>query len=270
MTHLVVVDPGWATSIQDGGRPGLARLGVPPSGALDEPQRQLLNRVVGNREDAAVLETLGRLRLRATGPMLIATSSEHAATSVRADATIEVEPAPGDLWGYLAVRGGIAAESVLGSRSTDSRSGLGPPSVMAGTTLPIGPDPGTPVVVDQAPRPSRDQPVIAVWRGPRADWFTDEAFAVLAASPSTVSGEASRVGVRLDGPVLARRVTGELASEGLITGAVQVPPDGRPVVMLNDHPTTGGYPVLAVVDPGSLPAFAQSRPGSTVRFRVLQ
>ena len=270
MTQLAVIDAGWATSVQDAGRPGLAALGVSPSGALDQPQHQLLNRLVGNPPDAAVLETLGGLKLRSDGAALVATSSEHAAVSVPAGAIIAVEPAAGQLWGYFAVRGGIAVEAVLGSRSTDSRSGLGPLPVVAGAALPIGPDPGTPVVVDQAPARGRADDAVGVWVGPRADWFVADAIAVLTSERWTVSNDASRVGVRLGGKPLRRRVDGELASEGVITGAVQVPPDGRPVVMLADHPTTGGYPVLAVVDERWIPAVVQARPGSTVTFRLLR
>lgn len=270
MTDLVVDEPGWATTIQDGGRPGYAALGVPASGALDEPQRQLLNRLVGNPPEAAVLETLGGLRVHASGPAILATSSERAPVAVRAGTVVEVAPAADELWGYLAVRGGIAVEPVLGSRSTESRSGLGPGAVTAGTTLPIGPDPGTPVVADQAPPRDSGPAVIGVWPGPRLDWLTDDAMSVLTSTAWTVSGDASRVGVRLDGPSLRRRREGELPSEGVLHGAIQVPPDGRPVVMLADHPTTGGYPVVAVIDPSGLPRLAQLRPSSTVHFRALQ
>jgi allophanate hydrolase subunit 2 len=111
--------------------------------------------------------------------------------------------------------------------------------------------------------------VITVWAGPRTEWFEADALDHLAAVVWTVSGGVSRVGVRLDGPALPRRVGSELPSEGLVPGAIQVPPDGRPVVMSANHPTTGGYPVIAVVDPGHLTAVVQAPPGSAVRFRVV-
>jgi biotin-dependent carboxylase-like uncharacterized protein len=270
VSELVVVRAGWATSLQDGGRAGSAAIGVPPSGAIDEPGRLLLNRLVGNPPEAAVLETLGALRVRTTGPAVVATSAELAPTSVGSHDEITVEPAPGAMWGYLAVRGGIAVAPVLGSRSTDSRSGLGPPVIEDGAVLPIGADPGTPIVVDQAPGSRPAGALVGIWPGPRREWFEPESLDVLTGAMWTVSSDASRVGVRLDGPSLRRRVTGELPSEGILTGAIQVPPDGRPVVMLADHPTTGGYPVLAVVDPGAIAVIGQARPGTTVWFRLLQ
>ena len=268
MSWLDVVGAGWATTIQDSGRPGLADIGVCTSGALDGALRGVLNRLVGNPEGAAVLETLGGLRVRPTTPVVVATSAEMAGVAVPAGEMVEVEPAPDTLWGYLAVRGGIAVEPVLGSRSQDSRSGLGPPPITSGMSLPIGPDPGTPIVADQAPpRPRGD--VVDVWPGPRVDWFVDGALDQLVASAWTVSPDVSRVGARLDGTPIPRARTEELPSEGVVTGAVQVPAGGRPVVMLADHPTTGGYPVLAVVDDASLAAVVQARPGAQLRFRVL-
>jgi len=268
MTALVVEAAGWATTIQDAGRPGHAALGVSPSGSVDDATRELLNRLLGNAPDAAVLETLGGLRLRASAPTIVATTADFAPTALATDEAVDVTPAAGQLWGYLAVRGGIAVEPVLRSRSCDSRSGLGCTNVIDGATLPVGPDPGTPIVVDQAPPRSSDGPV-GIWPGPRTDWFVPDALDVLVSGRWTVSGDVSRVGARLDGPPLLHARDEQLPSEGLLTGAIQVPPDGRPVVMLADHPTTGGYPVLAVVDRAALHIVAQSRPGTAVRFRLL-
>ncbi len=268
MTELVVESAGWATTIQDAGRHGHAAIGVPPSGSVDGPTRELLNRLVGNPPDAAVVETLGGLRVRATVQTVVATSAEFAPAVLAAGDTVVVAPADGALWGYLAVRGGIAVDPVMRSRSEDSRSGLGRTNVIDGSTLPVGPDPGTPILVDQAPPPPLDGPV-GVWPGPRVDWFAPDALERLVQGPWTVSGDVSRVGARLDGPPLRHARDGQLPSEGLLTGAIQVPPDGRPVVMLADHPTTGGYPVLAVVDPAVLHVVGQSRPGAAIRFRLL-
>ena len=268
VTELIVDAAGWATTIQDAGRLGYADLGVSPSGPLDGPTSDLLNRLVGNPPDSAVLETLGGLRMRATAAVILATSATLAPVAITAGDAVDVAPASGALWGYVAVRGGLDVAPVLGSRSQDSRSGLGPPAVVDGTRLRVGADSGRPIVVDQAPRQVRERP-LDLWPGPRQDWFADDALKTLVTAAWTVSTDVSRVGARLQGPVLRRLRHGELDSEGLLTGAIQVPPDGQPVVMLNDHPTTGGYPVLAVVDPASLPALAQSRPGTALRFRLV-
>ena len=162
----------------------------------------------------------------------------------------------GQTWSYLAVRGGIAVRTVLGSRAHDTLSGIGPPPITKGMRLPVGEDPATPVVVDVAvQRPGPDR--FRVWPGPRADWFDEAASTLLTATEWTVE-MVSRVGLRLSGTSVRRIVTDELASEGLVAGAIQVPHDGQPVVMLADHPTTGGYPVMAVVDPDDLATLAQT------------
>lgn len=270
MSALEIVELGWSTTIQDHGRPGHAAIGVPTSGALDHRLHALVNRLVGNPDTVPVLETAGGLRLRAIRPCVVATSAEAAPRAVEGGALIEVDPAPGQLWAYLAVRGGIAVELVLGSASHDTLSGLGPPPLAHGHRLDIGPDPGTPLVVDQAPIADGGPGPVRIWPGPRLDWFVDGAWEQLLATTWTVSSDVSRVGARLDGPALERSVTDELPSEGMVLGALQVPPDGRPVVMLADHPTTGGYPVIAVVDPSSLTAVAQRRPGSELRFGVVR
>jgi allophanate hydrolase subunit 2 len=168
------------------------------------------------------------------------------------------------------VAGGIAVEPVLGSRSTDILSSLGPDRVQPGTVLPVGPARGRSPGEGQQLDARLDGPcVLRCWPGPRADWFTDEALATLAASSYSVHPDSDRVGLRLSGPALERRSDEELPSEGLVLGAVQVPGDGRPLIFLNDHPTTGGYPVVVVVDPRDLSACAQLRPGDEVRFRPL-
>jgi allophanate hydrolase subunit 2 len=158
---------------------------------------------------------------------------------------------------------------VLGSRATDLLSGLGPPPLAPGEPVPLG-EPGTvPAAVDVAQPPAMpDAPRLRLHPGPRRDWFTPEAERLLATAEYSVSERSNRIGVRLSGPVLPRSRTGELASEGLVLGAVEVTPGGELVVLLADHPTTGGYPVVAVVDPAQVPVAAQCRPGTRVRFAV--
>jgi KipI family sensor histidine kinase inhibitor len=263
---IEVVDPGWASTIQDLGRPGQAVIGVGRSGALDGETMNLVNRLVGNPPDAAVLETAGGLLVRATAAVLVASSDHRGPIALAPGDVARVDPAPGCAWGYLAVRGGVAVDAVLGSRSHDTLSGVGPAPLVAGTVLAVGDDPTTPVAaVDVAPRRPSTRP-IRLWPGPRRAWFAAGVLDALVAGPWRVGVDTDRVGMRLEGPVLRRRRDGELPSEGLVAGAVQVPPDGRPVVMLRDHPTTGGYPVIAVVDPDDVSRLAQCRPGDPVRF----
>ncbi|YCK35827.1 biotin-dependent carboxyltransferase family protein [Actinomadura sp. ATCC 39365] len=270
---IEVIAPGPYATVQDLGRPGLAHLGVPRSGAADAPSLRLANRLVGNREDAAGIEvTFGLARLR------FHEGAWAALTGAPAEARMGVPfwvPPGGELrlgapeWGlrtYVAVRGGIAVEPVLGSRSTDSLSGLGPEPLRAGALLPVGGSVAEEISVDLAPPPGPAPAVLRVLAGPRDDWFVPGALEALCGGPYAVSQDSNRVGVRLRGPELTRARKGELPSEGMVTGAVQVPPSGQPIVFLADHPPTGGYPVIAVVRQADLPVAAQLRPGDEVRF----
>ncbi|SCG02572.1 biotin-dependent carboxylase uncharacterized domain-containing protein [Streptomyces sp. LamerLS-31b] len=278
---LVVVRPGMLTTVQDLGRPGYAHLGVPRSGALDPPAAALVNRLAGNGPDAAVLETTldgCALRPRSTvtvavggAPCPVTVGGRPAAWGapvvVPAGELLEVGAVSAGVRGYVAVRGGIAVEPVLGSRATDLLSGLGPAPLAEGAVLPLGRPAGAPARLDTAPQPGPPaELVLRVAPGPRADWFTARGRYDLTARAYRVSPASNRIGLRTEGPALERAREGELPSEGMVLGAVQVPPDGRPVVFLADHPTTGGYPVIAVVHPPDLPAAAQARPGTPVRF----
>ncbi|WP_062137313.1 biotin-dependent carboxyltransferase family protein [Demequina aestuarii] len=305
---LEVLDAGALTTVQDQGRPGFAHLGVPRAGALDAPAAALANRLVGNPAGAAVLETTATgCTLRATGPVLVAVTGAPCsvfigpvlggmapapfASPVRlaTGQTLELGSPARGVRSYVAVRGGIAIEPVLGSRSTDTLSALGPSPLAVGEQVPVG---ASAPVVDQefaalrdearraravsgrgtghddAP-PVRDSLILSIRLGPRDDWFTAGARAALPSSPYTVSVDSNRVGLRLAGTPLDRAIEGEIPSEGMVLGAVQVPPSGEPVVFLADHPTTGGYPVVGVVDASGLAAAAQARPGDTVRFALI-
>jgi biotin-dependent carboxylase-like uncharacterized protein len=281
MTELQVLAPGPLATVQDLGRPGHAALGVGASGAVDRASLRLANRLVGNREGAAGLElTLGGLRARFDAPALIALAGAPAEVSagphalavnaparVEAGAELRVGPPSAGVRTYLAVAGGIAVEPVLGSCSTDTFARLGPAPLRAGDRLPIGAEHGPPPGIDVAPVADWPaEPRLRVLPGPRADWFTDSALGELQRSAWTVTSRSDRVGVRLDGPPLERRVEGELAPEGMVEGALQVPPDGQPVLFLADHPVTGGYPVIAIVIEEDIPLAAQARPGTRVRF----
>jgi len=276
-----VLRPGPLTTVQDLGRPGYAHLGVPRSGAADRGALKLANRLVGNEEGAAALEyTLSGPALSFARNAVVAVTGavaevsvggeEHetnAAIDVPAGAVVEVGTASAGLRGYLAIRGGVEAEPVLGSRSRDTLSGLGPEPLAAGAHLTIGEPAGPRPAIAVAPVPDPAPAVtLRVTPGPRADWFGPEAHHLLTSEPWTVANESNRSGVRLDGPSLPRLHDDELRSEGLVEGAVQVRHSGLPMIMLADHPTTGGYPVIAVVAIADLDAAGQLRPGQRVRF----
>ena len=279
---LTVLDPGPLTTVQDRGRRGLAHLGVPRSGALDAVAARYANRLVGNPEEAAVLETtLGGVTLRAEGGgTAVAVTGAPAAVTVDGrprpfaepvrlgvGQTMTLGPAAWGLRSYVAVSGGVDVEPVLGSRSTDTLSGIGPAPLTAGARLALGEPAGQPHAVD-VPLVHRHLAEVRVrlLPGPRLDWFTADAVGRLTSQGWTVSPHSNRVGVRLEGEPLERVRRTELPSEGLVLGAVQVPASGRPLVFLNDHPTTGGYPVVGVVAAEDLATCAQLRPGSTLRF----
>jgi KipI family sensor histidine kinase inhibitor len=281
---LEVVRAGALTTVQDLGRVGSAHLGVPTAGALDGPSARLANRLVGNAEGAALLETtLDGVTLRPARPVTVAVTGATAGVSVDsqavewgvalevpAGAAVEVGAAVTGVRSYVAVAGGIDVTPVLGSRATDTLAHLGPRRLRDGDRLPLGNPIGTPPGHVEFSVPRKVGPVVLrVRAGPRDDWFGDAGIVTLTGSVYTVSADSNRVGARLSGPPVAWAVQGEMASEGVVLGAVQVPPDGQPVVFLADHPTTGGYPVIAVVEPADLAALAQTRPGTEVRFSLL-
>ncbi len=280
---LTVLAPGPLATVQDRGRPGWASIGVTRSGAADRGAHDLANRLVGNDPRAATVEvTAGGLRVRSARGCLVAVTGAPAPVTVGgrpapcnaplrlpAGSVLALGVPPVGLRSYLAVRGGIGVPAVLGSRATDTLSGLGPAPLRAGDGLPVGDLAGDEPIVDVAPVAGPDPaPVLRVGPGPRRDRLAAEAWTGLVAAEWSVTSAADRVGLRLAGPALRHAVPGELPSEGLVPGAVQVPPDGAPVLFLADHPVTGGYPVLAVVRTADLSLAAQLRPGDVVRFRA--
>ncbi|WP_285241120.1 carboxyltransferase domain-containing protein [Arthrobacter sp. G.S.26] len=308
---LLVQAPGLQSLVQDLGRPGFGDLGVSVSGAADPRSARQANRLVGNEPGSAVVENLlGGLAVQARGDQVLAVAGAAVCLEVRdADNQLLRTPAlhtpfalldgetlslgaPGTgVRSYLGVRGGLAVEPVLGSRSSDSMSGIGPPPLAAGMFLPIAPVTGVHPVgpAESTLLPVADGPTeLRVTLGPRDDWFGPAAFTALAGQDWLVSEQSNRIGVRLTpgpsggawpageaatpgapGAALVRTREGELPSEGTVPGALQVPPNGHPVLFLADHPVTGGYPVIAVVVPGDLPLAAQLQPGHPVRFTVV-
>lgn len=252
---------GWGVggTVVDLGIVGRAWLGSPRGGAVDAGALAFANRLVGNVSHARGFESCGGLVFRLQRAATVAVAGAVAAidvvdgpplgastpTSLPAGATVRIGTVTEGCRVYVAVRGG-----------------LGEPQ---GTIVAIGVDPMTPLHTGPAAR-SLARPEVTIWPGPRLDWFVDTTWQQLLAGPWRV-GSSSRVGVRLEGIPLVRSRLGELPSEGIVEGAIQVPPDGQPIIMLADHPTTGGYPVVAVVDPADLTAAAQARPGRDIVMR---
>lgn len=291
---LEVVRPGLQLLVQDLGRPAMAATGVSRSGVADRTAMRDANRAVGNPSDAAVLELAGGgAVLRARGVAVVAIAGGVA------DATVEgvagtATPAHGTpfalddgdelridgvregLRTIVALRGGIALEPVLGSLATDTLAGLGTEPLVAGAVLPLHGPAAAPHAVDPVPPPVRalpaagDESTLRIMLGPRDDWFTPAALETLVGQSWAVTPRSDRVGVRLVGVPLERAVEGELPSEGAVTGAIQVPPDGQPVLFLADHPLTGGYPIVGAVVDADLDLAGQLPPGARIRFRIVR
>ena len=280
---------------QDLGRFGQTGQGVSASGALDRGAFKAANRVVGNDEAAVCLELMGGgFSFRVQAAAVIALTGAPCGISIRTEtgrmlpgqpyAPIALEP--GDVVSlaapargmryYLAVRGGFEVETILGSAATDTLAIVGPAPVQAGQTLKVKPASGLRAVsLDEAPEfefpKAGDEVTLDLVMGPRPDWFTAAALETLATEAWVVTPQSNRVGIRLDGEgILERSRTEELPSEGTVTGAVEVPANGKPLLFLADHPLTGGYPVIGAVAEYHLDLAGQVPVGAKIRFRPLK
>lgn len=283
MITLEVLQTGPLAVVEDLGRAGLAHVGVTRSGAADRRSHRLANRLVANPDDRATLEiTLGGFAARVHGGdvdiAITGADADPAAEGIsfginsihhlREGEVVSLRAPRYGLRSYLAVRGGIAVDPVLGSRSYDVMSAIGPRPLRSGDVLPIGAQSGAYPELDQAPVAAITDELweLRVVPGPRDDWFTDPD--ALVHTDWTASDRSDRVGMRLTGPPLVHRDPDrQLPSEGATRGAIQVPPNGQPVILGPDHPVTGGYPVIGVITNADADAAAQIRPGQTVRLR---
>lgn len=272
---IEVVDPGALTSVQTaGGRPGWRHLGIPVGGAADAWSARLANRLVGNDDDAALLEItlLGpTLRFGAAARVAVTGSrftvsvdgrslAQFEAREIKGGSTLRIGDGDGAR-AYLAIAGGVVAETLLGSAATDLRSGFGGHegrALRSGDMLAFGPA----TSVARRWTGASPQGPIRIVDGPHADRL---AAGALTSAGWTVSTAADRTGARLDGQALAGGES-EVASMALPVGAIQVPPDGHPIVMLADRPVTGGYRVPACVIGADVGRVARLRPGDAVRF----
>jgi biotin-dependent carboxylase-like uncharacterized protein len=290
MSDLVVVDPGLLTTVQDLGRPGYQRLGIPPSGPLDRGALVLANRLVGNPDGAAGLElTLRGPRLEVRRECVAAVTGAEMGFAVNgqeAPAWTAVRLRPGDLVSfrmatagcraYLAVAGGLDVPPALGSRATYVRGrlgGLDGRPLQKGDALPVGPAAGgLERLVGRAVPPGRrpaypGEVECRVILGPQDDRFTAEGIAAFLQGPYEVTPQADRMGYRLKGPVIAHAHGHDIISDGIPLGGIQVPGEGQPIVLLVDRQTTGGYTKIATVVSVDIARIGQTKPGHRVRFR---
>jgi antagonist of KipI len=288
---LEVVDVSGLATIQDSGRTGWRKFGVPVSGPMDVFAFQAANKLAGNDSNRAAIEIgLGDITLRALHDCVVSVTSIGYSVSiyiwdfplwssyyVRAGWTIRLNKLDSGMWAYLAISGGVQAQPVLDSRSTYLRGHFGG---LDGRQLQVGD-------VLKSASPSRslnelaartlpesvrpiysDNPTVDVIIGPQEKYFTDESIATFLSQEYIVSNTSDRMGYRLEGTALQHRHKGELVSEGMTMGAIQVPSNGQPIVMMADSPTTGGYPKIGTVISADLPLLAQCVPGKRkIRFR---
>ena len=286
---LRVRRPGLFTTVQDLGRPAYQHLGVPASGALDSISLRLVNVLVGNANGSAGLEfCYAGPELEVAGePVRVALSCEGFITgrnggalkpwhTVRLDRgdILSIGNLKGSMCGYLAVEGGFALPSVLGSLSTYARGGFGGfegRQLMAGDELPLVLSCANERKEVHLARPLREATgPIRVTLGPDDDHFSAAAINTLLSSEYTVSQEADRIGLRLDGPLIDHSGAFEIASQGTANGTIQVPGNGRPIILLADRQTTGGYTKLATVISADLPRLGRLQPGSRITFEAVE
>jgi antagonist of KipI len=284
---LTVLRPGLLTTVQDLGRWGHQAAGVPVAGAMDTYSLRLANGLVGNPESAAALEiTLLGPTLRAEAPLVVAVAGavfdlqvddrpvpHGAPVALAAGSVLRFLERRAGARAYLAVAGGLETPVVLGSRATHVVSrmgGLDGRALLAGDVLPVatgatrpaGRATRSPLPLAEAPGPRR----LRVLLGPQDDWFTMSSVDALLGGTFSVSSRSDRMGFRLDGPMLTTKRPGELVSEPVAFGALQVPSGGAPILLMADRQTAGGYPKIATVITADLPLAGQLAPGEAVRF----
>ncbi len=288
---LEVVEAGGLATLQDSGRLGWRRFGVPAAGPMDAFAFRAANLLVGNGENAAALELgAGDVVLRALHDCVIAVTGAGYQLSVgswdfplwssyfvRGGWSMQLSKSGFGMWAYVAIAGGFDIPQVLGSRSTYLRGrfgGLDGRTLQPGDTLQSSAP--AHVLMESAARtlvkgarPTYEaSPTVDVILGPQSDHFNEENLNTFLSSPYRVSSSSDRMGYRLEGPQLERKGNAELTSEGMTIGSIQVPVDGQPIVMMADSATTGGYPKIACVTSADAPLLAQCTPGrDEVRFR---
>ncbi|HSC48360.1 MAG TPA: biotin-dependent carboxyltransferase family protein [Gammaproteobacteria bacterium] len=280
---ITVIDAGPLSTVQDLGRQSYGNLGLPRAGAADGMSLRVANRLVGNADEAAALEMTVR-----GAALRFETGTAVALAGARTEATLDGEPVPmyqsllvragatlrigriTEGWRtYLAVAGGIGVPPVLGSRSSDTLSGLGPAPLVAGNRLPVAPFNLAEGFYLRSPPRFPQEVRLRVLPGPHDEWFTENALQTLVGTSCRVSAQSDRSGLRLEGMALPRARQEELSSAGMTVGAIQVTGGGLPIVLLPNHGSTGGYPVIATVISADIPMLGQLGPGNSIRFTLV-
>jgi biotin-dependent carboxylase-like uncharacterized protein len=288
---LLVREPGLFTTLQDIGRFGAQALGMPVAGAIDPLALRLANALVGNPQPTGALEigfmgptlevAADSVRLAAAGAIQLVLLQDGAERKLAVNQShrvtrgqvIKLGFVSGAAYAYLAVEGGFALAPFMNSLSTYTRASLGGfagRKLAAGDSLPLA---RAEVVARSelataSPLPYGEGPIKVVW-GPQEDYFTEEARQAFLNSDYTVSKEADRMGLRLEGPRLTHSKGADIVSDAIATGCIQVPGAGTPIVLLADHQTIGGYPKIATVASADLPRVGQLTPGSKLRFAAI-
>jgi antagonist of KipI len=293
MSLIEVRAPGLLTTVQDLGREGFGPMGVSSSGAADAVALRIGNRLVGNPEGAAGLEMtlLGgtfvfpeRAEIALMGADFSATLDDHSvemwcSLEVRPGQTLRMGPTRAGARCYLCVRGGIDVKLFLGSASTHLLSGLGGfegRALRKGDVLRIRTASGSfrtfrkRRVAVKAVAQLQPRKVLRVTAGPQADWFSEETRKIFYAGTYRVAEESNRMGLRLEGPAITSAAGGEMLSEGVCLGAVQIPSSGLPIILFVEQQTTGGYPKIANVISADLSSLGQLRPRDEVRFELVE
>lgn len=277
---LHILKTGPLTSVQDTGRFGHQRFGVTPAGPMDRLSFTIAHTLLGDASTALLEIGMGGIEIEAQGAAAhIAfaglsfkavadgqnlTDAQSLVLQVGARLTLTPHKAA---FCYLAVAGGFETVSHLGSRASHVRSGLGAAPIKAGDHLAFGMQPARPkcfVLPAKALPPAPER--LHLLPGPQADWFTEAAWQALTHQPYTLSPRSDRMGYRLEGPALSRAIKGDMVSDGIVTGAIQVPPNGAPILLMADRQTTGGYPKIAVLTSADIPYAAQALPGTALHF----
>jgi 5-oxoprolinase (ATP-hydrolysing) subunit C len=285
MTSLVVTSIGPASSVQDGGRHGVQRYGLTPSGAMDQLALAAANALVGNAPLAASIEIGpfaaaftardGAVRVALTGA---SRSAEIAGRGVAFDSSVTIADgqtltfgfARGGAFSYLAIEGGIAGEPMFGSLAVNARAGLGSPyprPLQAGDALQVSAASGGPERRIELPQPARGP--IRVVLGPQDDEFAADMKALFLDSTWKISATSDRMGYRLDGPVIRHLGGHNIVSDGTVDGSIQVPGNGAPIALMRDRGTSGGYPKIATVISADFGRFAQIPAGTGFRFKAI-